>query len=102
MLEEFQTKHHCYCFWLKWAGYLAVASLNLPAEICGSISPDKCVKPNARRLAHLASDSAQFNTLSGFILSDIRARRFRAATARYPVHFSQKITMANHRYLKIF
>ena len=45
-------------FWLKWTGYLAVASLNLLAEISDSISPDNCVKPNVRRLAHLASDSA--------------------------------------------
>jgi len=45
-------------FWMKWAGYLAVASLNLLAEISDNISPDKCVKPNARRLAHLARDSA--------------------------------------------
>jgi len=83
---------------LKWARYLAVASLNLPAEICGSISPDKCVKPNARRLAHWASDSA--HSLTHY--QDLSFQIFKAATARYPVHFSQKITMANHRYLKIF
>ena len=36
-------------FWLKWAGYLAVAGLNFLA---------RCVKPNARRLTHLACDYA--------------------------------------------
>ena len=36
----------------------------------------------------------QFYTLKGLILSDIWARRFRPATARYPAHFRQKtITM---------
>ena len=32
----------------------------------------------------------QFYTPKGLILSDIWARRFRPATARYPAHFSQK------------
>ena len=33
----------------------------------------------------------QFYTPKGLILSDIWARRFRPASARYPAHFSQKI-----------
>ena len=43
----------------------------------------------------------QFYTPKGLILSDIWARRFRPATARYPAHFSQKtITKATHRVWK--
>ena len=30
---------HCYCFWLKFAGYLAIAGLNLLAQISDRISP---------------------------------------------------------------
>ena len=43
----------------------------------------------------------QFYTPKGLILSDIWARRFRPATARYPAHFSQKtITMATEVWKK--
>ena len=38
----FQTSVDCLCccfFWLKWAGYLAVAGLNLLAQIYDRISP---------------------------------------------------------------
>ena len=45
--------------WLKWAGYLAVAGLNLLAQRSDRISPDDSfVKPDARRLSDLACDSA--------------------------------------------
>ena len=60
-------------FWLKWAGYLAVAGLNLLAQILS----DRIIPDNVLNCVH-------WHMLS-------LPRRFRPATARYSAHFSHKI-----------
>ena len=80
---------NCYCFF-GWNGQgtFAVAGLNLLAQISDRISLDSvlnCVH------CHMLSLHVSWHQVlqSGLILSDIWARWFRPATARYPAHFGQ-------------